>query len=114
MLEGLRKYDEAILAYRAVDEPPQSLFHIVGCLLASGKRSEALAQLDEMESFFPDLAPGIAMRKAQVWRAAKDEKMYVAALRAVMKKYPKSGESSAAHQELQRLGVKIGGAVDAE
>jgi hypothetical protein len=32
----------------------------------------------------------------------------------VLKKYPKSGESSQAHQRLEEMGLPIGGGVDAE
>jgi hypothetical protein len=39
---------------------------------------------------------------------------YVAALRAVLKKYPKSSESSDAHEELEDMNVKTGGGVDVE
>ena len=35
-------------------------------------------------------------------------------LRMVLKKYPKSGQSSEAHQRLEKLGVRIGGAIDAD
>jgi hypothetical protein len=48
-----------------------------------------------------------------VYRRADQRDQYIAALRAVLKKYPKSGQSSSAHQELEKLNVRIGGGVDA-
>ena len=35
-------------------------------------------------------------------------------VRGVIKKYPKSGQSSEAHQRLEEMGLPIGGGVDAE
>ena len=73
-----------------------------------------MAQLREVEGFFQKEAPEAGMRIAAAYRDTGDQKQYIAALRGVMKKYPASGQSSEAHQELERLGVKIGGGVDAE
>jgi TolA-binding protein len=108
------KYPEAIAAYQMADNPPQNLWRIVDCFLAQGKRDQALAQLREIENFFADQAPQAALRIAYVYRDAGDKKQQIAALRGVMTKYPKSGESSQAHQDLEALGFRIGGGVDAE
>jgi tetratricopeptide (TPR) repeat protein len=113
MLQQLQKYPEAISAYQSCDRPPASLFAIAACFQAQGKTEQALAQLREVEGFFKDAAPEAAMRIARIYRDLKDTKQYVANLRGIMKKYPQSGQSSVAHEELERLGFKIGGGVDA-
>ena len=54
------------------------------------------------------------MRRAYLYRDAKMEEQYVAGLRYIMNKYPKSSESSTAHVELQKMGIATGGAVAAD
>ena len=79
-----------------------------------GRTAPAVTQLREIESFFKDQAAEAALRIAYVYRDAKAQDRYVSALRGVLKKYPKSSQSSEAHQRLEELGVRIGGGVDAE
>ncbi len=109
-----RQWTEAITAYKLSDSPPGSIFRIAECLLADGKRDQAIAQLREIENFFPNDAPNAGQRIAYAYRDTGDQKLYVAALRAVLKKYPTSRESSTAHEELEGMGIKTGGGVDAE
>lgn len=106
------KFADAIGAYQAADNPPHNLWRIVECQLALQKRDAALAQLREIENFFVDQAPAAALRIAYLFQS--DKTQFVKLLRGVMKKYPKSGQSSTAHRELEALGVPIGGGVDAE
>ncbi len=113
MLQMQGKFPEAIAAYQFCDRPPQSLFAIADCFRAQGKNEQAAAQLREIENFFKDSAPEAAIRIAYIYRDSKDTKQYVANLRGIMKKYPQSGQSNIAHEELERLGVRIGGGVDA-
>jgi TolA-binding protein len=110
----IRKYKEAISAYRQVDNPPGTLWSIVSCYLELGDTASAVGLLMEIEKFFEDQAPRAAFKIAEVYKQAGDKKKYISSLRGVLKKYPKSGESSAAHQRLEALGIRIGGAIDAE
>ena len=112
LLQYSGKFPEAISAYQAADNPPQNVWRIVDCYLALKQRDQALKQLREIENFFQDQAPAAALRIASLYR--EDRKQYIALLRGVLKKYPKSSQSSTAHQELEALGVNIGGGVDAE
>jgi tetratricopeptide (TPR) repeat protein len=114
LLERTRKFTEAILAYQAADRQPDSAWRIGECLFALGKAPQALAQFQEIENFFPAHASRAAMRIARYYRETKNRPLLIAALRGIMKKYPKSGESNNAHEELEQLQVKIGGGIDAE
>jgi TolA-binding protein len=67
-----------------------------------------------VENFFKQHAPEAALRVAGVYKRFNLRDQHIAALRAVLKKYPKSGQSNAAHLELEKLGVRIGGGVDAD
>jgi TolA-binding protein len=70
--------------------------------------------LTEIENFFPNSAAEAALKIAFVCQNFGDEKGCVAALRAVMKKYPKTGQSNTAHIELERRGKGMGGGIDAD
>ncbi len=114
MLQQQRKFEEAITAYRSSDRPPDALFRIADCFLAQGKTDAALAQFREIENFFKEHAPEAALRIAFIYRDKKDHAQYQANLRGLLRKYPSSRQSSAAHEELERMGVRIGGGVDAQ
>ena len=77
------------------------------------QREQALQQLHEIENFFQDQAPEAALRIAHLYQ--DDRQKNITLLRAVLTKYPKSGQSSTAYQELRAMGVPIRkGGVDAE
>jgi TolA-binding protein len=113
LLEWSKKYREAITAFQLADNPPDNLWKIAHCYVKLGKLEQAIQQLREVEAFFKDHAPEAALRIAHLFRDADRKKSYIASLRGVMKKYPESHQSSQAHQELERLGIKIGGGIDA-
>jgi len=114
LLAWAKRYREAIAAFQRADNPPDNLWAIADCYARMGRLAEAVRQLREVEAFFKDHAPEAALRIARLYKSAGKDKLYVAALRAVMKKYPKSRQSSEAHQHLERLGARIGGGVEAE
>ncbi len=113
LFEG-KEYAKAIPAYQACDNPPANLWRIADCYAALGKSEQAIGQLREVENFFKQHAPEAALRVAGVYKRFNLRDQHIAALRAVLKKYPKSGQSNAAHLELEKLGVRIGGGVDAD
>ena len=113
LLQISGKFQEAINTYQAADNPPQNLWRIVDCYLALKQREPALQQLHEIENFFQDQAPEAALRIAHL--SQDDRQKTITLLRAVLTKYPKSGQSSTAYQELRAMGVPIRkGGVDAE
>ncbi len=114
LLHWSKQYRPAIAAYQQADCPPGNLWGIAECYAKLGRLEQAVVQLREVEAFFKDHAPEAALRIARLYKSAGKQKLCVAAFRAVLKKYPESGQSSTAHQELERLGIKIGGGVDAE
>ena len=109
-----KQYEKAIQAYRTADNPPTTLWRIVDCHVGLGKSEPALAQLREIENFFKTDASAAALRIAHIYRDTSQRERYIAGLRSVLKKYPDSKESSQAHQELEALGIRIGGGIDAE
>lgn len=113
MLQWTGQYDQAITAYRQADNPPGNSFRIAECLAAQKKRSAAVGELRQIENFFENHAPEAAIRIAHLYKG-DDRKQYIAELRGVLKKYPQSRQSSQAHQELERMGIKTGGGIDAD
>lgn len=107
-----RKYEDAVVAYRAVDDQPKNLWKIVDCFVAMRQLESAVQQLREIEGFFAPAAPQACLRVAYVYKQFGEKALCVSELRNVLKKYPKSGESSQAHRELEALGERIGGAVE--
>ena len=114
LLQWSGKYEEAIQAYQQADSPPQTLFWTAECLAKLGRLEPAVSQLREVENFFKDRAAEAALAVAYLYRDAGIKEKYVRGLRGVLKKYPKSHESSQAHLRLEEMGLPIGGGVDAE
>jgi tetratricopeptide (TPR) repeat protein len=118
MYQRMKKYKDAIRCYRQADDPPDTLWEIAACYEKAGQPKAAIAQLKEIEAFFKNISPRAALAIAHVHKRTGGKKPsnteYVAALRAVLKKYPKSSESSDAHEELEDMNVKTGGGVDVE
>ena len=114
LLHWSEKYPQAIAAYQQCDNPPENVWAIAECYVRMGKVEQAVSQLREIEGFFKQHAPEAAMRIARIYREAGMRPQHIASLRAILKKYPESWQSSAAHQELERMGIRMGGGVDAE
>ena len=114
ILHWSKQFRPAVAAYQQADCPPANLWGIADCFAKLGQLERAVAQLREVEAFFSDHAPEAALRIARLYKQARKQKLCIAAFRAVLKKYPESRQSSSAHEELERMGIKIGGGVDAD
>lgn len=114
LLHATRQFPQAIAVYQQCDNPPDNLWAIADCYAKQDQLERAVAQLREIEAFFKPHAPEAALRIANLYREAGKAPQHIAALRMVLKKYPESAQSSTAHHELERLGVKMGGGVDAQ
>lgn len=76
---------------------------------------KALALTKELESLGGNVAAQACLKAADIYRASGDKPKEVQQLQLVLRRYPKSGESSDAHGRLERYGVKlIGGEAVAE
>jgi len=114
LLHWTQQYPQAIATYQQCDNPPENIWAIADCYVKLGKVEQAVAQLREIEAFFKSHAPEAALRIAHLYREAGMRPQQIAALRAILKKYPESSQSSSAHQDLERMGIKMGGGVDAQ
>ena len=109
LLQGLGRHEEAIKAFRAANRQPESTWEIAGSLTALKQYDQAVAALREIESVGGATAAEACLRAADVHRASGDKGREVTQLRAVLKRYPKSGESSKAHNRLESYGVALTG-----
>jgi len=105
LLEWSKQYAKAIVVFRQSSKTPENLWHIANCHERMGKIDLAVRQLREVESFFKDQRAQAALRIAEVYGRAKRKELCVAAYRRVLTKYPDAGESSAAHHQLERMGI---------
>ncbi|MBI3985741.1 MAG: tetratricopeptide repeat protein [Lentisphaerae bacterium] len=108
------EYEKALARYQQWNVQPQSQYSVANCYLRLGKTESAVSALREIEGFFPNESAKAALMIANIYRDAKLPDKQVAALRGLLKKYPGSSESSVAHQELEKLGIKPGGGLDSD
>jgi len=115
LLRGLGRYEEAIKAYQTANRQPDSTWGVTDCLEALKRYPEAIRNVQGLESVGGTVAAQACFRVADIYRASGDKGKEVDQLRLVLRRYPKSKESSAAHQRLESYGVKImGGEAKAE
>ncbi len=115
LLRGLGRHEEAIKVYRQVNRQPDSTWAIADCLVALKMYPEAIKTVGELEAVGGDVAPQTVLKAANIYRAAGDKGGEVKQLRAVLKRYPKSRQSSEAHNRLEAYGVPlVGGESEAE
>ena len=114
LLHGLGRFEEAIKAYRASNKEPAASWEISQCLRSLKRFPEAIKTLQELESVGGDTASRAALEIANVHLSSGDKGKEVDQLRLVLRRYPKSGQSSEAHTRLERYGVAlIGGEAEA-
>ncbi len=107
----LGRYEEAIKLYQQINQPPGTLWAIQECYKRWGKLNEALSTLTEIENSFPPDAARAAWHKAWYQHEAGNKAEAVAQAKRILKVYPKTQESSQAHQLLEQYGVATGGGV---
>ncbi len=115
LFEVAKRWDEAIATWRQVDDEPHSSFQVAKCQERKGQWKQAAATLKQVEAFFKnqkDFGPRAAYEVAKVYERADEKKLRIAALRAVVQQYGKTSQASRAHEELEALGVRIGGEFD--
>jgi len=107
----VRRWDEAIQLYHAINEPPGTLWGIQDCFGHLKKWKDQLRMLGEIETSFPREGPRAAQAIVRVYQKQKMDKQAIAKCRYIMKKYKEEGVSSWAHQELEKYGKATGGGV---
>lgn len=115
LLQNLGRFEEAIKAYRAANRQPDSTFSATDCMVALKQYGKAIKNVQGLDSVGGATAARACLKVADIYRISGDKGREVQQLRVVLRRYPKSGESSTAHNRLESYGVKvIGGESEAE
>lgn len=114
LLQGLGRHEEAIEAFRAANKQPDSTWEIASCLVALKQYAKAISTVSELESVGGNVASRAALEVANIHKISGDKAKEVSQLRTVLRRYPKTGESAAAHDRLESYGVAlVGGEAEA-
>ncbi len=115
--DKMRKYEEAIKVYYEISQPPSTLYDIAECHKRNKKPQQAYQIYNEIEGSFSDTdGANAAWHRTVYAEQLGDKKRSIAEARRILKVYPKSRQSSWAHQHLEKLGVDAtgGGGADAD
>jgi tetratricopeptide (TPR) repeat protein len=115
LLQNLGRHEEAIEAFRAANKQPDSTFEITNCLVALKQYPQAIQTVSELESVGGSIASSASWKVAEIYRISGDKAKEVSQLRTVLRRYPKTKESAAAHDRLESYGVAlVGGEAEAK
>ena len=115
ILQNLGRHEEAIEAFRAANKQPDSTWGISDSLVALKQYDQAIKTVSELESLGGGIASQASLRVADIHRISGDKAREVGQLRTVLRRYPKTKESAAAHDRLESYGVAlVGGEAEAD
>jgi tetratricopeptide (TPR) repeat protein len=115
LLQNLGRHEEAIEAFRAANKQPDSTWGISDSLVGLKQYDQAIKTVGELESLGGAVASKASLRVADIHKISGDKAREVNQLRTVLRRYPKTGESAAAHDRLESYGVAlVGGESEAE
>ncbi|QTN33084.1 tetratricopeptide repeat protein [Akkermansiaceae bacterium] len=115
LLQNLGRHEEAIKAYNAANVQPESTWGVADSQTALKQYDQAVKTVKELEAVGGAVAARASLKAADIYRISGDKGREVTQLRQVLKRYPKSGESSEAHNRLESYGVALsGGEAEAE
>jgi tetratricopeptide (TPR) repeat protein len=109
LLKGLGQYAPAVKAYKAANKQPDSTWRVVDCQIAMKQYSNAIKSAKGLESVGGRVASSACLKVADIYRISGNKGKEIEQLRVVLRRYPKSGESSHAHQRLEGYGAKVTG-----
>jgi tetratricopeptide (TPR) repeat protein len=115
LLQNLGRHEEAIEAFRAANKQPDSTWGISESLVGLKQYDQAIKTVGELESLGGAVASQASLRVADIYKISGDKAREVGQLRTVLRRYPKTPESRAAHDRLESYGVAlVGGEAEAE
>ena len=115
LLHQIGRYEEAIKSYQAANVQPTSTWGVTDCLVSLKQYGKAINTVQQLESVGGNTAAQAAFKVADIYRISGQKGKEVTQLRLVLVRYPKSRESSEAHNRLENYGVALtGGAAEAD
>ncbi len=107
LMQWQGKLDEAIKLYQAANKQPQSTWAVIECLGTLKRYDQAIKLTQELESVGGTVASAACLKAADIYRTTGEKAKEVQQLRLVLRRYPKSTQSSDAHGRLESYGVKL-------
>ena len=101
------QFAEAIKLYRAANRQPHSTWAVIGCFVSLKQYNKAIDLTRELESLGGNVAAEACLKAADIYKTSGSKAREVQQLQLVLRRYPKSGQSSTAHGRLESYGVKI-------
>jgi tetratricopeptide (TPR) repeat protein len=90
--------------------PPSHMFRVADCLKALKRFDPAVKQYGEIVTFFKGSAAEAYLRMGRVYlNNLKNKKAAIEVFKTLIRNYPKSGQASQAHRNLEDLGVVLTG-----
>ena len=115
LMEWQGEFEQAIKLYRSANRQPHSTWAVIDCYIKMKQYPKAVQLCKELESIGGGTASQACLRAADIYKTAGDKGKEVQQLQLVLRRYPKSSQSSEAHRRLESYGVKlIGGESKAE
>ena len=100
-------YEEAIRLYQSANRGVDSTWAVIGCRVSLKQFDQAIKLTRELETLGGNVAATACLKAADIYKAGGDKKKEVQQLQLVLRRYPKSSQSSQAHDRLESYGVKI-------
>ena len=107
LMQWQGQFEEAIKLYQAANQQPNSTWAVIDCRVALKQYDQAVKLARELESLGGGVAASACLKAADIYRVAGEKKQEVQQLQLVLRRYPKSSQSSTAHDRLENYGVKI-------
>ncbi len=107
LMQWKGEYQEAIKLYKTANRQPESTFAIISCHMSLKQWDQSIKLTRELETLGGATAATACLLAADIYQSAKDKKKEVQQLQLVLRRYPKSSQSSTAHGRLESYGVKI-------
>ena len=107
LMQWQGQFEEAIKLYQAANQQPNSTWAVIDCRVALKQYDQAIKLTRRLESLGGGVAASACLKAADIYKVAGEKRQEVQQLQLVLRRYPKSSQSSTAHDRLENYGVKI-------
>ena len=107
LMQWQGEYEQAIRLFQSANRGVDSTWAVINCHVALKQIDKAIQLTRELESLGGNVAATACLKAADIYRSGGDKKKEVQQLQLVLRRYPKSSQSSQAHDRLEGYGVKI-------
>ncbi len=95
------KLEGAIKLYQAANRRSESTWAVIDCQVKLKRYDQPIKLTRELESLGGNVAASASLKVADIYRASGEKSKEVQQLQVVLRRYPKSGQSSTASVDLK-------------